>query len=100
MRDRTPVTNSADQAVDQGAGEADRTRSEKPGGKRKCKTRHLENAEKGSTSMKRKYSLERIVSTFSDRYEYKGSPSDNQESSETGPKKKKKRMRSPTVQSL
>lgn len=80
--------------------ETNRTRSEKPGGKRKCKTRHLENAEKGSTSMKRKYSLERIVSTFSDRYEYKGSPSDNQESSETGPKKKKKRMRSPTVQSL
>jgi len=64
MRDRTPVTNSADQAVDQGAGEADRTRSEKPGGKRKCKTRHLENAERGRTSVERKYSFERVIPIF------------------------------------
>ncbi|XP_065601278.1 E3 ubiquitin-protein ligase Topors-like [Cyrtonyx montezumae] len=63
------------------SGQTDRMRSKKPCVKRKYKTRHLENAEEGSTGLKGQNGLKR---TFSE-----GSPTDNQASSETPPKKKK-----------
>ncbi|XP_048787118.1 E3 ubiquitin-protein ligase Topors [Lagopus muta] len=78
------------------SGEADRTRSKKPGGKRKCKTRHLENTETGSTTMERKYSLP----TFSDCYKNKGSLSDNQESSEIKHEEKNNSMGNPSVEGV
>ncbi|XP_052556841.1 E3 ubiquitin-protein ligase Topors-like [Tympanuchus pallidicinctus] len=78
------------------SGEADKTRSIKPGGKRKCKTRHLENTEKGSTTMERKYSLP----AFSDCYKNKGSLSDNQESSEIKHEEKNKSMGNPSVEGV
>uniref|UniRef100_A0A8C9FBD2 E3 ubiquitin-protein ligase Topors n=1 Tax=Pavo cristatus TaxID=9049 RepID=A0A8C9FBD2_PAVCR len=78
------------------SGEADKTRSKKPGGKRKCST--LGECREGEHRYGERI-LEKTVSTSSDCHEYKGSLSDNQASSETGPKKKKKRMRSRSVES-
>ncbi|OXB72918.1 UNVERIFIED_CONTAM: hypothetical protein H355_005385 [Colinus virginianus] len=63
------------------SGEMDGTRSNKPCGKRKYKTQHLEKAEEGSTALRGQNGLKR---TFRE-----GSHTDKQASSETPPKKKK-----------
>ncbi|XP_052634101.1 E3 ubiquitin-protein ligase Topors [Harpia harpyja] len=76
----------------------DRMKSEKPGGKRKYKTRHLENAFMESTSLERENDPKKTVSKFSDCYKNEDSLSDNRASSETKRKKKKKKMRSPSVE--
>lgn len=73
-------------------------KSEKPGGKRKYKTRHLENAFTESTSLERVNEPKKTVSKFSDCYKNEDSLSDNRASSETKRKKKKKKMRSPSVE--
>lgn len=80
------------------SGGTDRTRSEKPGGKRKYKTRHLENAFTESTGLERDNDSKKTFSKFSDCYKTEDSPSDNRASSETKRKKKKKKMRSPSVE--
>ncbi|XP_035169849.1 E3 ubiquitin-protein ligase Topors-like [Oxyura jamaicensis] len=79
-------------------GGADRTKSEKPSGKRKYKTRHLESAVKESTSLERENDHKKSLSKFSDCYKNEDSLSDNRASSETKRKKKKKKMRSPSVE--
>ncbi|XP_035166694.1 E3 ubiquitin-protein ligase Topors-like [Oxyura jamaicensis] len=79
-------------------GGADRTKSEKPSGKRKYKTRHLESAVKESTSLERENDHKKSLSKFSDCYKNEDSLSDNRASSETKHKKKKKKMRSPSVE--
>ncbi|XP_035420468.2 E3 ubiquitin-protein ligase Topors [Cygnus atratus] len=80
------------------SGGADRTKSEKPGGKRKYKTRHLESAVKESTSLERENDHKKNFSKLSDCYKNEDSLSDNQASSETKHKKKRKKMRSPSVE--
>lgn len=73
-------------------------KSEKPGGKRKYKTRHLENAVKESTSLEREKDPKKAFSKFHDCCKNEDSLSDNRASSETKHKKKKKKMRSPSVE--
>lgn len=73
-------------------------KSEKPGGKRKYKTRHLENTLMESTSVERENDPKKTVSKFSDCYKNEDSHSDNRATSETKRKKKKKKMRSPSVE--
>ncbi|XP_027302001.2 E3 ubiquitin-protein ligase Topors [Anas platyrhynchos] len=90
-------SRSSDRSRSPPAG-ADRTKNEKPGGKRKYKTRHLERAAQGSTSQERENDHRRNFSTFNDFYGNEDSLSDNRASSETRHKKKKKRMRSPSVE--
>ncbi|XP_031465795.1 E3 ubiquitin-protein ligase Topors-like [Phasianus colchicus] len=80
------------------SGGTDRLKSEKPGGKRKYKTRHLENAVKESTSLEREKNPKKTFSKFRDCCKNEDSLSDNRASSETKHKKKKKRMRSPSVE--
>ncbi|XP_056181363.1 E3 ubiquitin-protein ligase Topors [Falco biarmicus] len=80
------------------SGGTDRMKSEKPGGKRKYKTRHLENAFVESTSLERENDPKKTFSKFSDCYKNEDSLSDNRGSSETKHKKKKKKMRSPSVE--
>ncbi|XP_010174933.2 E3 ubiquitin-protein ligase Topors, partial [Antrostomus carolinensis] len=82
------------------SGGTDRMKSDKPGGKRKYKTRHLENAFMGSTSLGRENDPKKTSSESSDCYqnEEEDSLSDNQISSETKRKKRKKKMRSPSVE--
>ncbi|XP_054253378.1 E3 ubiquitin-protein ligase Topors [Indicator indicator] len=80
------------------SGGTDRTKSEKPGGKRKYKTRHLENTLTETTSLERQNDPKRSFSKSSDCYKNEDSLSDNQVSSETKHKKKKKRGRSPSVE--
>ncbi|KFQ21119.1 E3 ubiquitin-protein ligase Topors, partial [Merops nubicus] len=80
------------------SGGTDRMKIEKPGGKRKYKTRHLENALMGSTSLERENDLKKTFPKFSDCYKNEDSLSDNRASSETKHKKKKKRTRSPSVE--
>ncbi|KFP98687.1 E3 ubiquitin-protein ligase Topors, partial [Leptosomus discolor] len=80
------------------SGGTDRMKSEKPGGKRKYKTRHLENAFMESTSLERENEPKKTFSKFSDCYKNEDSLSDNRTSSETKRKKKKKKMRSPSVE--
>ncbi|KAM6226273.1 E3 ubiquitin-protein ligase Topors isoform 2-T2 [Spheniscus humboldti] len=80
------------------SGGTDRMKSEKPGGKRKYKTRHLENAFVESTSLERDNDPKKTSSKFSDCYKNEDSLSDNRASSETKHKKKKKKMRSPSVE--
>ncbi|KFQ21394.1 E3 ubiquitin-protein ligase Topors, partial [Mesitornis unicolor] len=80
------------------SGGTDIMKSEKPGGKRKYKTRHLENAFMESTSLERESDPKKTSSKFSDCYKNEDSLSDNQASSETKRKKKKKKMRSPSVE--
>ncbi|XP_010724457.1 E3 ubiquitin-protein ligase Topors-like [Meleagris gallopavo] len=76
-------------------GEADRTKSEKPGGKRKCKTRHLENTEKESTSMVRK----KDFPTFSGYYKIRPI-SAIQESSEIKHEEKSESMGSTSMEGV
>ncbi|XP_010280561.1 PREDICTED: E3 ubiquitin-protein ligase Topors-like [Phaethon lepturus] len=80
------------------SGGTDRMKSEKPGGKRKYKTRHLENALMESTSLERENDPKKTLSKFSDCYKNEDSLSDNRASSETKRKKKKKKTRSPSVE--
>ncbi|XP_075267815.1 E3 ubiquitin-protein ligase Topors-like [Opisthocomus hoazin] len=80
------------------SGGTNRTKSGKPGGKRKYKTRHLENAFVESTSLERENDPEKTFSKFSDCYKNEDSLSDNRASSETKRKKKTKKMRSPSVE--
>ncbi|KAM6392256.1 E3 ubiquitin-protein ligase Topors [Rhynochetos jubatus] len=80
------------------SGGTDRMKSEKPGGKRKYKTRHLENALMESTSLERENDPKKTFSKFSDCYKNEDSLSDHRANSETKRKKKKKRMRSPSVE--
>ncbi|NXJ06580.1 TOPRS ligase, partial [Odontophorus gujanensis] len=76
----------------------DRLKSEKPGGKRKYKTRHLERAAKESTNLEREKDPKKTFSKFHDCCKNEDSLSDNRGSSETKHKKKRKRMRSPSVE--
>ncbi|KFV42255.1 E3 ubiquitin-protein ligase Topors, partial [Tyto alba] len=80
------------------SGETDRMKNEKPGGKRKYKTRHLENVSIESPSLERQNNPKKTFSKFSDCYKNDDSLSDNRASSETKHKKKKKKMRSPSVE--
>ncbi|KFV95298.1 E3 ubiquitin-protein ligase Topors, partial [Eurypyga helias] len=80
------------------SGGTDRTKSEKPGGKRKYKTRHLENALTESTSLERENDPKKTFSKFSECYKNEDSLSDHRANSETKRKKKKKKMRSPSVE--
>ncbi|XP_042643969.1 E3 ubiquitin-protein ligase Topors [Tyto alba] len=80
------------------SGETDRMKNEKPGGKRKYKTRHLENVSMESPSLERQNNPKKTFSKFSDCYKNDDSLSDNRASSETKHKKKKKKMRSPSVE--
>lgn len=73
-------------------------KSEKPGGKRKYKTRHLENAFMESTSLERENDSKKTSSKFGDCCKNEDSLSDNRASSETKRKKRKKKMRSPSVE--
>lgn len=73
-------------------------KSEKPGGKRKYKTRHLENAFMESTSLERENDPKKTSSKFGDCCKNEDSLSDNRASSETKRKKRKKKMRSPSVE--
>ncbi|KAJ7423843.1 hypothetical protein BTVI_08533 [Pitangus sulphuratus] len=73
-------------------------KSEKPGGKRKYKTRHLENAFTESTSLERENDPKKTSSKFSDCCKNEDSLSDNRASNETKRKKRKKKMRSPSVE--
>ncbi|XP_074751207.1 E3 ubiquitin-protein ligase Topors-like [Athene noctua] len=78
------------------SGGTDRMKSEKPGGKRKYKTHHLENASPESTSLEGEDEPKKTSSTFSDCLKNEDSLSDSRASSET--KHKKKRVRSPSVE--
>ncbi|XP_069735877.1 E3 ubiquitin-protein ligase Topors [Phaenicophaeus curvirostris] len=80
------------------SGGTDRMKSEKPGGKRKYKTRHLENAFMESASLERENDPKKTFSKLSDCYKNEDGLSDNRASSETKRKKKKKKMRSPSVE--
>ncbi|XP_009894172.1 PREDICTED: E3 ubiquitin-protein ligase Topors [Charadrius vociferus] len=80
------------------SGGTDRMKSEKPGGKRKYKTRHLENTFMESTSVERENDPKKTVSKFSDCYKNEDSHSDNRATGETKHKKKKKKIRSPSVE--
>ncbi|NXL80077.1 TOPRS ligase, partial [Leptocoma aspasia] len=80
------------------SGGTDRMKSEKPGGKRKYKTRHLENAFMESTSLERENDSKKTSSKFSDCCKNEDSLSDNRASSETKRKKRKKKIRSPSVE--
>lgn len=73
-------------------------KNEKPGGKRKYKTRHLENAFMESTSLERENESKKTSSKFGDCCKNEDSLSDNRVSSETKRKKRKKKMRSPSVE--
>ncbi|KAM4638123.1 E3 ubiquitin-protein ligase Topors isoform 2-T2 [Amazona ochrocephala] len=76
----------------------ERMKSEKPGGKRKYKTRHLENAFTESTNLERESDPKKPFSKFSDCYKNEDSLSDNRAGSDIKHKKKKKKMRSPSVE--
>ncbi|KAM6230180.1 E3 ubiquitin-protein ligase Topors [Porphyrio hochstetteri] len=80
------------------SGGTERMKKEKPGGKRKYKTRHLENAFTEGTSLERVKEPKKTSSKFSDCYKSEDSFSDSRASSETKHKKKKKRLRSPSVE--
>ncbi|XP_074389762.1 E3 ubiquitin-protein ligase Topors isoform X2 [Zonotrichia albicollis] len=80
------------------SGGNDRMKSEKPGGKRKYKTRHLENTFMESTSLERENESKKTSSKFGDYCKNEDSLSDNRASSETKRKKRKKKMRSPSVE--
>lgn len=73
-------------------------KSEKPGGKRKYKTRHLENAFTESTNLERESDPKKTFSKFSDCYKNEDTLSDNRAGSDIKHKKKKKKMRSPSVE--
>lgn len=74
-----------------------RRRREKPGGKRKCKTRHVEKTEKQNTSTEEKCGTD--IPTSSDYYKYLCSLADYPVSWDGEPEEKRER-RSPSVESL
>ncbi|XP_061213727.1 E3 ubiquitin-protein ligase Topors [Neopsephotus bourkii] len=76
----------------------ERMKSEKPGGKRKYKTRHLENTFTESTNLERESDPKKTFSKFSDYYKNEDSLSDSQAGSDIKHKKKKKKRRSPSVE--
>ncbi|XP_062460519.1 E3 ubiquitin-protein ligase Topors [Pezoporus occidentalis] len=76
----------------------ERLKSEKPGGKRKYKTRHLENTFTESTNLERESDPKKTFSKFSDCYKNEDSFSDSRAGSDIKHKKKKKKMRSPSVE--
>ncbi|KFO76470.1 E3 ubiquitin-protein ligase Topors, partial [Cuculus canorus] len=80
------------------SGGTDRMKSEKPGGKRKYKTRHLENVFTENTSLERENDPKKTFSNLSDCYKNEDILSDNRASSEIKHKKKKKKIRSPSVE--
>ncbi|XP_051499344.1 E3 ubiquitin-protein ligase Topors [Apus apus] len=80
------------------SGGTDRMKSEKPGGKRKYKTRHLENTFMESTSLERENDSKKTSTKFRDCCKNEDSLSDNRASSETKHRKKKKKTRSPSVE--
>uniref|UniRef100_A0A8C0F297 E3 ubiquitin-protein ligase Topors n=1 Tax=Bubo bubo TaxID=30461 RepID=A0A8C0F297_BUBBB len=79
------------------SGGTERMKSERPGGKRKHKTGHLENASTGSTRLEREHEP-KTSSKFSHCLKNEDSLPGNLASSETRCKKKKKRVRSPSVE--
>ncbi|KFU84476.1 E3 ubiquitin-protein ligase Topors, partial [Chaetura pelagica] len=80
------------------SGGTDRMKSEKPGGKRKYKTRHLENTFMENTSLERENDPKKTSTKFRDCCKNEDSLSDNRASSETKHRKKKKKTRSPSVE--
>lgn len=80
---------------------SDRMRSEKPSGKRKYKTRHLESANRGSeetSSTKEQNALQKPLLKYKNGYKRKDSFSDVQLDLENQPKKRRKTSRSPSVE--
>ncbi|XP_015270023.1 PREDICTED: E3 ubiquitin-protein ligase Topors [Gekko japonicus] len=80
---------------------SERIRSEKPSGKRKYKTRHLESAHRGSeetSSTKERNVLQEPLPKCKNGYKRKDSFSDVQLDPESHPKKRRKRSRSPSVE--
>nr|XP_025037861.1 E3 ubiquitin-protein ligase Topors [Pelodiscus sinensis] len=80
---------------------SDRMRCEKPGGKRKYKTRHLENAHKENETRScevKGSDLQKPLSKYSGCYKNEDSILDNQASVGTRHKKRKKKTRSPSVE--
>ncbi|XP_070791607.1 E3 ubiquitin-protein ligase Topors [Pituophis catenifer annectens] len=79
----------------------DRGRSEKPGGKRKYKTRHLESSQRGSeetSSVRESNALKKSLPKDQTICSKATSVVDRQPRTETQHKKKKKRSRSPSVE--
>uniref|UniRef100_A0A8C8RFC7 E3 ubiquitin-protein ligase Topors n=1 Tax=Pelusios castaneus TaxID=367368 RepID=A0A8C8RFC7_9SAUR len=80
---------------------SDRIRCEKPSGKRKYKTRHLENAHKEnatSPSKEKGSGAQKSLSKYSGCYKNDDNLLDNQASIGTRHKKRKKKTRSPSVE--
>nr|XP_056704939.1 E3 ubiquitin-protein ligase Topors [Euleptes europaea] len=80
---------------------SERMRSEKPSGKRKYKSRHLESAHRGSketSSTKEGNALQKPLLKYRDSYKRKDSFLDIQLDPESHPKKRRKRSRSPSVE--
>lgn len=80
---------------------SDRMRSEKPSGKRKYKTRHLESAHRGNeetASTKKERTLQKSLPKCMDSYKKTTSFSERQPEDEISHKKRKKRSRSPSVE--
>ncbi|KAL8203043.1 UNVERIFIED_CONTAM: hypothetical protein K2H54_036529 [Gekko kuhli] len=80
---------------------SERMRSEKPSGKRKYKTRHLESARRGgeeTSSTKERNALQEPLPKYKNGYKRKDSFSDVQLDPESHPKKRRKRSRSPSVE--
>ncbi|XP_006025031.1 E3 ubiquitin-protein ligase Topors isoform X2 [Alligator sinensis] len=83
------------------SGGTDRMRCEKPGGKRKYKTRHLESVHKEkapSPSKGEGNGHQKPMSKYSGCYQNENSPQENQASNETKHRKRKKKIRSPSVE--
>lgn len=80
---------------------SERMRSEKPSGKRKYKTHHLESAHRGSeetSSTKEQNALQKPLPKYKNGYKRKDSFLDVQLDSESYPKKRRKTSRSPSVE--
>ncbi|XP_063151060.1 E3 ubiquitin-protein ligase Topors [Candoia aspera] len=79
----------------------DRGRSEKPSGKRKYKTRHLESAQRGggeTSPTKESSTLEKSSPGYPAVYQKAASFADMQAQAETPQEKRKKRSRSPSIE--
>ncbi|XP_054843638.1 E3 ubiquitin-protein ligase Topors [Eublepharis macularius] len=79
----------------------ERMRSEKPSGKRKYKTRHLESAHRGSeeaSSTKEGNALQKHLPKYRSSYKRKESFLDIQQEPESQPPKRRKKSRSPSVE--
>ncbi|XP_060093157.1 E3 ubiquitin-protein ligase Topors [Heteronotia binoei] len=80
---------------------SERTRSEKPSGKRKYKTRHLESAHRGSeetSSTKEQNALQKPLLKYKNGYKRKDSFLDVPLEPENHPQKRRKTSRSPSVE--